>query len=180
MKNHVLFALTDLELVSNTLRGEISCFGVLYNRYYEKVVGQCLKLIKCKDLANDLSQDIFVKLYSQLSKFDFRAKFSTWLYTITNNYCIDYLRKSKKNMTVDLENTVKEIVDEVEDYELSHLDIDIHELLSTLSTEERQLLVWKYLEKLSIKEIQQKLEVKESTVKMRLKRAKEKIVKNFK
>lgn len=173
---------TDLELVSNILKGHTNSFTLLYKRYYGKVFSKCFQITKSRDLSEDLSQDIFIKLYLQLHKFDRRSSFSTWLYAIVNNYCIDHIRKQKNKVSFEeIENSLLNIPSEKEDEKeatISFLDQDLNELLKILSIEEQQLLNWKYLDKLSIKEIQKNTNLSESAVKMRLKRAKEKVAKN--
>lgn len=173
---------TDLELVSNILKGHTNSFTLLYKRYYGKVFSKCFQITKSRDLSEDLSQDIFMKLYLQLHKFDKRSSFSTWLYAIVNNYCIDYIRKQKHKISfTEIENSALNISSDKEaelEQTISFLDQDVKELLKILSSSEQQLLNWKYLEKLSIKQIKQKTNLSESAVKMRLKRAKEKVAKN--
>ena len=170
---------TDLELVTNILNDAKRSFALLYQKYYNKVLNKCVRITKCKDLAEDLSQDIFVKLYLQLHKFDRKSSFSTWLYAIVNNYCIDYLRKQKNKLTFSvIEDSLMNRSAENDTEPVHFLDNDIHKLMKVLSEEEQNLLKWKYLDKFSIKEIQEKTQLTESAIKMRLKRAKEKVAKN--
>ena len=71
-------------------------FSVLYQRYASKVFGKCISILKDYDEAKDAVQDIFVKIMTHLVNFGERAQFSTWIYSITYNYCIDVIRKKKK------------------------------------------------------------------------------------
>jgi len=135
-----------------------TCIEELYNRYSKKIYNRCLSLVKDNSLAEDLTHDIFIKTLFNLSQFKGKSKFSTWLYSITYNYCIDSIRKSRKmNYLIEVETK------------------RIFELLEMLRAKERMILLMKYHNGLSIKEIQKRLNVSESAVKMRLARAKKKV-----
>ncbi len=71
-------------------------FSELYGRYADKVYGKCLSMLKDSALAEDAAQEIFTKIFLRLSSFNEKAKFSTWLYSITYNFCIDVIRRKKK------------------------------------------------------------------------------------
>lgn len=86
---------TDNEIISQVLGGNQSAYAVLVNRYQNYVFTLTLRLIKSREDAEELAQDVFVKAYRYLSDFRGDAKFSTWLYTIVNNTCITWLRKKK-------------------------------------------------------------------------------------
>jgi len=66
----------------------------LYKRYSTKIYRKCLSFVKEVSLAEDLTHDIFIKTLLNLAKFKKKSKFSTWIYSITYNYCIDFIRKS--------------------------------------------------------------------------------------
>ena len=81
-------------------------FGILYDRYAEKVYHKCISFVKDVDLAQDLAHDVFLKTFLNLAKFEGKSKFSTWLYSLTYNFCIDYLRKNNKNMIYTAANSI--------------------------------------------------------------------------
>ena len=94
--------LSDEELVAELQRAmDADRFGVLYDRYTAKVYQKCVGMTTDKELAHDLTHDIFLKAFVNLSKFDHRSKFGTWLYSITYNYCLDHLRKRQRHRTTD-------------------------------------------------------------------------------
>ena len=156
--------------------------GVLYERYADKVFRKCLSFVKDEAIAEDLTHDIFIKLYMNLSSFKGKSKFSTWLYSITYNFCIDYIRKRKKHQTVSVEEE-RGFVDDLEVESLDDfLEMKVErlaEVLEKIKTEEKMILLMKYREDMSIKDIQDVLNVSESAVKMRIKRAKEKVRKIY-
>jgi len=150
----------------------------LYKRYSNKIYRKCLTFVKDVSLAEDLTHDIFIKALLNISKFKKKSKFSTWIYSITYNYCIDYLRKSRKENFVTIEEEKSEV--NVLEYEDDGKLIEIEtsrmlRLLDMIRADEKMILLMKYQDNLSIKEIQGMLQVSESAVKMRIKRAKEKM-----
>jgi len=175
--------LSDEEVVNIIIKSQSPAMvNVLYERYVEKVYRKCISFVKEGAIAEDLTHDIFIKVYTNLPSFKQRSKFSTWLYSITYNYCIDYLRRHKRERLVAIEEqrgTVKDI--EVETAEDLY-DIEakrLKELLEKVKPEEKMILLLKYQEGLSIRDIQQVFKISESAVKMRIKRAKEKIRKQY-
>jgi len=148
-----------------------TCITELYNRYSNKIYNRCLSLVKDNSLAQDLTHDIFIKTLFNLSKFKGKSKFSTWLYSITYNHCIDSIKKSKKVNYVE----VSEINYTYENYLIEVETKHVFELLEMLKAKEKMILLMKYKDGLSIKEIQKQLNASESAVKMRIARAKEKV-----
>jgi RNA polymerase sigma-70 factor (ECF subfamily) len=135
--------------------------------------------VRDEDIARDLTQEIFVKLFLQLSTFKQTAKFSNWLFAIANNASLDYLRRQKKILHTAISQELSEEIGELSDLEADiseELTTQIlEELLNQIPPEDKLLLLLKYKEKIPIKDIQISLNLSESAVKMRLKRAREKI-----
>jgi RNA polymerase sigma-70 factor (ECF subfamily) len=168
----------DLEVIHSYLKSQASlCFSLLHKRYAPKIYSKCISLLKDEALAQDATQEIFMKIFLNLSRFGEKAKFSTWVYSITYNYCIDYLRKKKKQKSIfsdEIENA-PDIVDDVRDEEL--LSMEVHQLkkvLNKIPDGDRAVLLMKYQDDLSIKEIAGILDKSESAIKMKIKRAKAK------
>ena len=87
----------DIDLIQEYLRTkDARHFTTLYRKYSGKVYGKCLSLLREEHLAKDATQDIFMKIFLNLNQFGAQSKFSTWVYSITYNYCIDQIRKKKK------------------------------------------------------------------------------------
>ena len=86
---------TDAELVNKYLAGESAAFEELVGRYFKQVFLFAKGYVKQDALAEDMAQEVFVKAWKNLEKFDKEKKFSTWLLQITKNTCIDLLRKNK-------------------------------------------------------------------------------------
>jgi RNA polymerase sigma factor (sigma-70 family) len=179
MKAEEFNELSDEEIVSKiTQNGESNLFEILYNRYYTKVLDKSYSLVKNGELASDLTRDILSKVYEKLPGFKGNSSFSSWLYSITYNHCIDYLREKKKLHYPDwnMQNELPEIIDEVEEDNTSINYDRLLKLLDLIHTEEKALLVMKYQDDYSLKEIGEALRISESAAKMRIKRAKTRLL----
>lgn len=140
-------------------------------------------MLKNEALAQDATQDIFLKIFLNLSKFGGKSKFSTWIYSITYNYCIDLIRKGKKEKNIFSEDIEKapDLAEEVPDSAL--LEIEVKKLkiiLDKIPVGDKAVLLMKYQDDMSIKEISDSLDKSESAIKMKIKRAKHKVQKVYK
>lgn len=175
----------DLEVIHSYLESQASnCFSLLYSRYASKIFSKCISLLKDEALAKDATQEIFTKIFLNLSRFGEKSKFSTWVYSITYNYCIDYIRKmKKKDLFSDEMEKVADVVDEGPevDEELLQLEVgQLREVLDNIPIGDKTILLMKYQDELSIREIAGMLGKTESAVKMQIKRAKERAKKTKK
>ena len=175
--------LSDEELVLRMKSGEHRYFSVFVDRYEKHIFNKCKSYVKDQDVAADLSQEVLIKVFTQLSKFRQEAKLTTWLFSIIHNTCIDYLRSRKKSthevITEKLADKVFDIVDHNEEISEEKTVEILESLLEQMTPEGKMILLLKYKEKHSIQDIQQSLGLSESAVKMRLKRAKETINKLY-
>lgn len=158
--------------------GKTEYYGLLYSRYQPRVYQKCLTLLKDKLLAQEFSNDILVKAFENLSKVKNTSAFSSWLYVLTNNYCIDFLRNKKKMHypSWNIENEIPDIIDEASEAlpELNYDDLML--VLEKIHPEEKALLLMKYQDDLSLKEIGKSLRITEDAAKMRLKRARSRLI----
>ncbi len=175
--------LSDEALVAELQRAmDADLFGVLYDRYTTKVYQKCLGMTRDKELARDLTHDIFLKAFVNLSKFDHRSKFGTWVYSITYNYCLDHLRKTQRKRTDDLDENLQEedgTSDRLEKELLSLRAERLEPVLDALAPSDRGVLLMKYQDELSVKEMMEVLGLTESAVKMRTLRARERALEKY-
>ena len=173
---------TDEDLVKAIVKtNNTVLFEILYDRYATLVYNKCYGFAKDADEAKDMTQDVFLKLFVKLASFKGKSKFSTWLYAFTYNHCVNYVTRNtakkfeKKSVDYkDIEN-----LSEDEEDDTSFLDMRVDKLklaLEMISPEEKMILLLKYQDFLSIKEIESVLDIGESAVKMRIKRAKDKLI----
>jgi RNA polymerase sigma factor (sigma-70 family) len=153
-------------------------FTLLYRRYAGKVFAKCISMLCDDGLARDATQDIFIKVLLNLGKFTEQSSFSTWVYSITYNFCIDIIRKKKKNILIFSEDIGKfnasvdvEIPDSVIlEMETQRLD----KVMELMPPGDKAILNMKYIDDMQIKEIALVLNKTESAIKMQIMRAKAK------
>jgi RNA polymerase sigma factor (sigma-70 family) len=168
----------DIEIIHGYLDSQASrCFNLLYQRYSGKVFAKCITLLKDSELAEDATQEIFTKVFLNLSKFNEKSKFSTWLYSITYNFCIDFIRRKKKEKAVftdDAERIADVPDDDISDKVIFELNLkQLESVLDGMPAGDRAILLMKYQDGAQIKDIADQFNKTESAIKMQLKRAKE-------
>jgi RNA polymerase sigma-70 factor (ECF subfamily) len=165
-----------VQLILDTQNSEF--FRIIYIRYIQKVTQKCYSFLKNKQLASEFAKDILSKAYEKLGSYKGNSSFSSWLFSITYNYLIDHLRKKKQlhYPNWNSENDIPEIIDEVSSNvdELNYENLII--IMEQIHPEEKALLLMKYQDGLSLRDIASSLAISEDAVKMRLKRAKSRVV----
>lgn len=181
MDNNTSIPIKDEELVRLYLETQKNrYFEEIYDRYADRVYRKCYTFVKDTVKAQDFTHDIFIKLAVKIGTFKENARFSTWLYSIAYNYCMDQLRLIKKRSEYSLIDDYDFPMEEGEDYELLEMKVaGLKKSMNQLSGEEQAILVMKYQDDFSIKEIAETFELSESAVKMRLMRTKEKVKKVY-
>jgi len=179
MRNVKSLTICDEEIVSRIqTENKSDYFEILYHRYRKKVLDKCYSLVKNKALAEELTEDIFSKTYEKIGSFKNMSSFSSWLYSLTYNHCIDYLRLKKKLHYPEWNRAheIPEIVDEAEE-EMDEINYDnLMVIFELIHPEEKALLIMKYQDNLSMKQIGESLRISEDATKMRLKRARARVV----
>ena len=175
--------LSDEELIASIVsNNDTLLFEILYDRYSKVVFNKCYGFSRSGQEAEDLTQDVFLKLFVKLGTFKGKSKFSTWLYAFTYNHCVNYVNRSTakkiERNSVDSDQIKDDQYDpEMDDNVIHQLKVQkLKEALELISPEEKMILLLKYQDFLSIRELEEILNVGQSAVKMRLKRAKDKLV----
>lgn len=174
--------LSDEELVERIVaNNDPLLFGKLYDRYAKMVYNKCYGFAKSEGEAEDLTQDVFLQLFIKLGTFRGKSKFSTWLYSFTYNFCVNYVNRNKqrkiRDQSVQVEETEYKLTEEVPDESLYEMKADrLHKALELVAAEDKSLLLLKYQDGASIKDLVTLMDLGESAVKMRLKRAKERLL----
>ena len=181
MKNLAYSGFSDEQIIDAYLKGDNYCSGVLYNRYYSKVYSKCFSFSRNADDAFDMTQEILLKAICNVNSFGGNSQFSTWLYSIATNYCISQTKKKRKQYHEDIVVAHQILVEQMdEDAYLERvkweaLESNLDEYLMMLSEEDRQILVLKYRQNYSVRDLQNKFDLSASAVKMRLLRARTKL-----
>jgi RNA polymerase sigma-70 factor, ECF subfamily len=177
----------DRELVRRAQGGDKEAFEELVRRHQHRVFAVAGGILRRREDVEDIAQQVFVKAYFSLKRFDQRAAFSTWLYKITVNECWDLLRKKKVRPLVyesDLSEEQAQQFSASERVESGAQDISdkleaqqqVELLLQGLDERDRMMLVLKEVEGFAIEEIAEILDLNANTVKVRLFRARRRIV----
>src|SRR6056297_3201613 len=173
---------TDEDLVKQIVSDrDTMLFGVLYDRYAKLVYNKCYGFARSQKEAEDLTQDVFLMLFVKLASFKGKSKFSTWLYSFTYNFCVNYVNRDKGRKISDkasnIDDSEYKLSVEVTDESLLDLQVEkLKQALELIAPEEKTLLLLKYQDGVSIKELASIMELGSSAVKMRLKRAKARVI----
>ena len=172
--------LNDQYYINLVLEGNTNAFAELVNRYKDLVFTLSLKVLQNREEAEEAAQDTFVKIFKSLDKFKGESKFSTWIYKITYNNCLDRLKKQKRIRPVVAINEFTEhevkslmnVLDTIEDNERKQM---IKSCLDLLPPEESFLLTLYYFNENSLKEIAEVMGINENNVKIKLYRSRKKL-----
>ena len=175
----------DRELVRQTLAGDPRAFGEIVARYQRGLYNLAWRMVRDRETARDLTQDIFIRVHRSLGKYDPIYPFTSWIYRVGTNLCIDYIRK-KKLATVSLDAPIsvgdgeiatREIEDTAQDptldAERSERGAMVAASLAKLPENHRVVLILRHQRDLSYDEIALIMDVPLGTVKARIHRARE-------
>jgi RNA polymerase sigma-70 factor (ECF subfamily) len=165
------------ELVERCLAGDQAAWEQIVRLHWRKVFNVAYKFVGRHDEAEDLTQDIFLKIFKALHTFDRRANFTTWLISISRNLCIDHYRSIRKEREtvardIDAGTLTPASPDRSPESQLEQLDVKqlVRQALAELPPSLREAVVLRDLQEFSYLEIAERLHVPEGTVKSRINR----------
>ncbi len=180
--------LSDEDLLGRFNQGEARAFEVLLSRYERPIYNFILRSVRERDRATDLVQDVFLKVVQRADQFKGDSKFSTWLYTIARNCCIDHSRKMVFRRHRSLDAPVREdeggtMLDRVEGKSLAadrgataqRLQSEIADAVESLPDDQKEVFLMRQVQGLPFKEIAKVVGVPENTVKSRMRYALERL-----
>jgi RNA polymerase sigma factor (sigma-70 family) len=172
--------LDDQHYINLVIGGDTHAFAVLVDRYKNLVLTLSLKMLQNREEAEEVSQDAFIKVYRSLPKFKSESKFSTWLYKITYNTCLDRLRSKKRTtqiVSVDDfgEKEVRSLINVLDTIEERERKQMIQNCLNLLPGEDSFLLTLYYFQENSLKEISKIMGINENNLKIKLYRSRIKL-----
>lgn len=175
-------AKNDFKLVGKAREGDQKAYADLMHRYKDSIYFMALKMVNNKEDAMDLTVETFAKAFEKLDKYQPEYAFSTWLFRVATNNCIDFIRKKKLNTT-----SINAMVDEDGDDRPMQIKSDtlnpeevsmkreqtqlLKLLIDSLPPRYRNLIVLRYFDELSYEEISEQLDLPLGTVKAQLFRA---------
>jgi RNA polymerase sigma-70 factor (ECF subfamily) len=178
----------EAALVRRVQAKDEMAFREIVERYQSKVYSIIYGILRNRNDAEDIAQQVFAKIYFSIKNFDFRSSLLTWIYKITVNECYDYLRKKRVRKLVyesDFTSDDSLMIENSEpatdqapavDTRLAQHDLVV-KLLSKISEEDRNLILLKEVEGHSVEELSQMTGMNENTIKVKLFRARQKLVK---
>jgi RNA polymerase sigma factor (sigma-70 family) len=175
----------DRELVAAAQKGEQAAFETLLKKYRKSVYYMLLKMVKNADDAEDLTQEAFAKAFNSINKFDSKFAFSTWLFRIATNNCIDFIRK-KRVQTVSIDQPMEGDDGSNMSFDVRDDDLDpnatmlkkqraqyLQMAIDRLPEKYRTLVELRYFKEYSYDEVAKELQIPLGTVKAQLFRARE-------
>jgi len=174
----------DTRLVKLARKGDQGAFAELVDLYKDKIFHLGYRMLSNRHEAEDIVQETFLRVYKNFNRYDEKQKFSTWIYRIATNLCIDRLRKRKPNYYLDAGMNDQEGVDGYalipgdertpeSEYLLSETQATIHQAIEGLPAKYKSVIVLRYLQDLSLQEIGDVLDMPVTTVKTRVHRGRE-------
>ena len=175
----------DQHYINLILNGNPNAFATLVDRYKDLVYTLASKMLTNKEEAEEIAQDTFIKAYHSLNKFKGESKFSTWIYKITYNTCLDRLKKNKKEKTISYiedfsEHQTKAIESVLDSIDENERNKAIQDCLEELPSEDAFLLTLFYFDGQSVDEISKVINVSVDNVKVKLFRTRKKLAAIFK
>jgi RNA polymerase sigma-70 factor (ECF subfamily) len=175
-----------VELATGAVRGDLRAFDVLVERHQSRILANCRYLTRSPDDAEDLAQEVFVKAYFGLDRFEGRSEFRTWIQRIKVNHCLNHLRRKRDKVFLDVQDEAlgaeEELrVDPVADRRLERREDRelVREVIDGLPDTLRLPLLLRDLDELSYQEVADSLGIGLSAAKMRIKRGREEFRRRF-
>jgi RNA polymerase sigma-70 factor (ECF subfamily) len=182
----------DLDLIQKAKRGDMAAFEQLVYRYDKQVLSIAARYVQSSEDAKDIYQEVFMRVYRSLPRFQLRSQFSTWLFRITTNVCLSHRSRRKRHTHTSLDQdssdehayslseTLKDDTATDSTAESSEAALHLHQAVERLSPKQKMVFTLKHYEGYKIREIAGMLGCTEGTVKRYLFTATEKIRKELK
>lgn len=174
----------DIALVARARKGDESAYRILLRKYQRSVYSICLRMVRNREEAEDLAQDAFVKVFAMLDRYNPSYAFSSWLFKITSNLCIDFIRKKRiegvpmdEPVRSDKGDYIRQFETSVDDPETASLKRErsgyLSRAIESLPPHYRLMVILRHQEELSYEEIAAAVGVPLGTVKARIHRARQ-------
>lgn len=154
----------EILLISRAARGDREALGKLVRLYYEKIYNYIFYRICDRSLAEDLTQDVFVKLTKNIHSYVPTASFSSYLYRIAHNTLVDHFRTAKQSEEIPETQVAPDV------FTVLEAKLDVQSMLATLPKHQRECIILYYMQELNYREIAQILDIPIPTAKSRVQR----------
>lgn len=180
------YTMSDEDIAMRIQKGDAELFGVIMQRYTEKLTRYGKRFLSNSDNIEDIVQDVFIKTYQYIQSFDISLKFSSWIYRIAHNAFVNGLKKQQRSpmlmpdFDLDVFMSHHIYVDpKIEEKEYAEFSIMIEKGLDTLKPKYKEVIILHYLEHMSYKDISDILKIPTGTVGIRVMRGKEQLKKIY-
>ena len=174
-------------LIQRCLRGDQLAWELIVRQYWRKVFNIAYKFVGKHDAAEDLAQDIFLKIFKSLNTFDRRANFQTWLISVSRNLCIDHYRSVRKEReTIDRDIDPNELSPASHEISpMAHLEqrdrvVLLRHALAELPETLKTAVLMRDIQEMTYQEIADRLQLPEGTVKSRINRGRTELARHVK
>lgn len=167
-------------LIEKAKAGDVKSFEELISNYQNRAFNIAYRMLGNLEDANDVTQEALIKIYRSINKFKGNSSFSTWLYSIVNNVCIDFIRKHRKAKILYIDENQKqegyqrEIPDKMNTpeclFEKKEIKEMVHDAINQLNYEQKTIIILRDIQGFSYQEIAEILNISEGTVKSRISR----------
>ncbi len=178
-------SVNDEELVKRVKNGDVDAFEEIIAKYEKRVFSLIYNVTKNENEIEDLAQEVFIKVYKNIDKFQGKSSLYTWIYRITTNLCLDYIKKRREIIYIDEKiqygdgevdiqlSTNEKLQDEL--YEEKELKEKLQKSIDKLPDKQKMMIILRDIKGLSYEEISKILEMKLGTVKSQINRARIKL-----
>jgi len=167
------------EIIRRAQKRDMEAASEIYKKYKNFVWNISLKMTADRETAEDVTAEVFIKIFTKLKSFRFQSSFKTWIYRITVNTALNFLKKEKRRQTQEVEENARH-VKYVSPEKGIEAESTVERILSGLNEEERILVVLREIEGLSYNEISEITKMNLGTVKTKIFRVREKLRKIYK
>jgi RNA polymerase sigma-70 factor (ECF subfamily) len=178
-RNTERMTINETELIMQAQRGDMNAFEQLVQRHDKRVFTIAAGYVHSADDAKDIYQEVFLRVYKGLSKFQYKSEFSTWIYRITTNVCLSHRSRRKRNLHTSLDQSVNDedgqphalkdtLPDSMSADQQTHdaeIALRVEQALKTLSPRQRMVFTMKHYEGYKLREIAEMMKCNEGTVK---------------
>ncbi len=172
-------------LIEKTLKGDVHSFELIVKNYHMMVYTLAYRVLKNREEAEELAQDVFLKVYQSLAKFNRKSKLSTWIYRITYNASINKYKSQKRKIdAIELDNSIEFSIsnssDALHDISFKEKREIINDSILKLPETEKIIVTLYYFEELPIKEVAEIVGITPQNVKIKLHRSRKKLYEELK
>lgn len=169
---------TDLDLISQAIKGDTDAYGTLVDRYKQALYRHCFSIVRNEDAAEDIAQESFIAAYYNLHKYSSTYRFGTWLFKIGTNKCLNYLRSQAKQVQNN-DELIAAIASAGKSPHDNSLDAELHQAVRSLQPRYQAVISLHYWQGLSYADTALVMGAPINSVRVWLKRAKDQLRKEL-